>query len=65
MKIEKLNDLTYLLLFDNNIQSKELFAYLYRAYDEYCQSMECEVCNLSHGCLDYEKIMNTLRDIAE
>lgn len=36
MKIEKLNDLTYLLLFDNNIQS-----------------------------LDYEKIMNTLRDIAE
>lgn len=65
MKIEKLNNLTYLLRFDNNIQSKELFAYLYRAYEEYCQSMECEDCNLLHGCLYYEKIMNTLRDIAE
>lgn len=27
MKIEKLNDLTYLLLFDNSIQSKELFTF--------------------------------------
>lgn len=60
-----MNDLTYLLRFDNNIQSKELFAYLYKAYEEYCQSMECEYCNLSRWCLDYEKIMNTLRDIAE
>nr|DAJ00771.1 MAG TPA: hypothetical protein [Caudoviricetes sp.] len=55
MKVEKLNDLTYLLRFDNNIQFKELFAYLYKAYEEYCQSMECEYCNLSHWCLDYEK----------
>lgn len=65
MKIEKLNDLTYLLRFDNNIQSKELFADLYKAYEEYCQSMECEDCNLSHWCWIMKKIMNTLRDIAE
>lgn len=37
MKIEKLNDLTYLFAFDNDIQSKELFAFLYSAYDDYCK----------------------------
>lgn len=30
MKIEKLNDLTYVLHFDNNIQAKKLYHYLYK-----------------------------------
>lgn len=63
MKIEKLNDLTYLFLFDNSIQSKNLFTFLYNVYEEYCKIMDCEKCELSHWCLDYEELMQTLRDI--
>lgn len=65
MKIEKFNDLTYLFAFDTEIQSKELFAFLYSAYDDYCKRTVCEDCNLCHWCLEYEKLMLILRDIAE
>lgn len=34
MEIKKLNNLTYVLLFDNNVQAKKLFNYLYKASDK-------------------------------
>lgn len=65
MEIKKLNNLTYVLLFDTHVQAEKLFNYLYKASDERCASIDCEKCDLLNGCLDYEKLMKALRNIAE
>ena len=65
MEIKKLNNLTYVLLFDTHVQAKKLFSYLYKASDKWCESIDCDKCDLLYGCLDYEKLMNALRNIAE
>lgn len=65
MEIKKLNNLTYVLLFDTHAQAEKLFNYLYKASDERCASIDCDKCDLLNGCLDYEKLMKALRNIAE
>lgn len=65
MEIKKLNNLTYVLLFDTHVQAEKLFNYLYKASDERCASIDCDKCDLLNGCLDYEKLMRALRNIAE
>lgn len=40
MKIEKLNDLTYVLHFDNSIQAKKLYHYLYKASVYRCNTTD-------------------------
>ena len=65
MEIKKLNNLTYVLLFDTRVQAKKLFSYLYKASDKLCESINCPTCDLENGCLDYDKLMKALRNIAE
>lgn len=63
MKIEKINDLTYVLRFNTNIEAKKLFSYLYKATDELCERTYCEKCELYEGCRDYFKIITAFRDM--
>lgn len=65
MKIEKLSNLTYVLLFDTQVQAKKLFDYLYKASDKLCESTNCPECDLENACLDYGKLINALHHIAE
>lgn len=65
MEIKKLNNLTYVLLFDTHVQVEKLFNYLYKASDDRCASINCNKCELENSCLDYDKLMKALRNIAE
>lgn len=40
MEIKKMNDLTYVLHFDTDIQMKALFRYLYKSSEKYCYNAE-------------------------
>ena len=53
MKIEKLNELEYALHFDNSIQAKKLYHYLYKASVYRCDITDevgCDFCELKKGC---------------
>lgn len=65
MEIKKLNNLTYVLLFDTHVQAEKIFNYLYKASDKWCEIIDCNKCDLLNGCLDYDKLMKALRKIAE
>lgn len=68
MKIEKLNDLTYVLHFDNSTQAKKLFDYLYKASIYVCDrtdEVECNYCEISEDCYEYWKLIDALSEIAE
>ena len=56
MKIEKLNELEYALHFDNSIQAKKLYHYLYKASVYRCNITDevgCDFCELNNGCCEY------------
>lgn len=61
MKIEKLNDLTYVLHFDNSIQAKKLYHYLYKASVYRCNTTDEVGC----GFCEYWKLIDALAEIAE
>lgn len=68
MKIEKLNDLTYVLHFDNNIQANKLYNYLHKASVYRCNSNdedECKLCELYDECFEYWILIDALSEIAE
>lgn len=68
MKIEKLNDLTYVLHFDDSIQAKKLYHYLYKASVYRCNITDdigCDLCELNKGCREYWELIDALAEIAE
>lgn len=67
MEIKKLNDLEYALHFDNVIQAKKLYDYLYKASVYRCDVTveDCRFCELSNDCCEYWRLIDTLSEIAE
>ena len=68
MKIKKLNDLEYALHFDNVMQAKKLFHYLYKASVYRCnvtEEVDCPFCELNKDCCEYWELIDALSEIAE
>ena len=68
MEIKKLNDLTYTLHFDSDIQAKKLYHYLYKASVYRCNITDeagCDFCELNNGCCEYWELIDDLSEIAE
>lgn len=71
MEIKKMNDLEYALHFDNSIQAKKLYHYLYKASVCCCDATDgvgCDLCELNNGCngcCEYWKLIDALAEIAE
>ena len=68
MNIEKLNDLTYVLHFDDSIQAKKLYRYLYKASKYLCNLTDevgCNSCEITDDCYEYWKLIDALSEIAE
>ena len=63
MKIEKINNLTYVLRFNTSIEAKALASYLYKATGEQCERIDCEECELCDGCFDYFELIKAFRDM--
>lgn len=69
MEIKKLNDLEYALHFDNVVQAKKLYHYLYKASVYRCKVNEeevgCRFCELGNDCCEYWEVIDALSEIAE
>lgn len=55
MKIEKLNELAYVLHFVSDIEAKRTFTFLYKASEILCEreTIFCENCVLLNECREY------------
>lgn len=62
-----MNDLTYVLHFDTDIQMKTLFRYLYKSSEKYCYNadLDCHDCILLKDCCEYWKLMDVLSERVE
>lgn len=65
MKIEKLNDLTYVLHFNTNVETKKLFHFVFKACEKRCEQTDCEFCELVDKCNEYWELIDALAEIAE
>lgn len=68
MEIKKLNELTYILHFDNNVQAKKLYRFIYKASVYRCNITDevgCNFCELNNSCDEYWKLIDALSEIAE
>ena len=65
MKVKKINEGAYEFRFGNTDKAVKIFAYLCKSYDMWCRTTDCDKCDLIKFCEDYEKLMNTLRDMTE
>lgn len=53
MEIKKMNDLTYVLHFDTDIQMKTLFRNLYKISEKYCYNADLDC----HDCILLKRLL--------